>query len=370
MANLWLPFPRPSSWNGVLIMRKLPDDKYGPEQSFVEGTRQWAPRLEWKLRVALLLLRGVLAPALLVSWGGALYALGSDWRSRLQTIPGPGNQDEKTGEKRPALSFVPPVAMLILTLLLIYMVGTLLTLIGMSRQSFLGKADGNITTQTLVLGGIHAALRYRVSQHAHDRAFALGGILTGLGVSLSKPDYKEPLSETCRVFLEKLIAWGSSCVALIVDAGSRDIPGAPSWVPNWDRLPCPWVSLKYTAGRYMGMIPLDPSDPGSRPAIRILSSKLILPGKLLGRIYFKPCFTEVNLNLAIIDTEPMVMQPCLRDLILWAEYAPDPMPGFVPMDVWTNELCHNGSISKVVDHTYRPGAPETCRFRSLEPNRM
>ena len=118
--------------------------------------------------MALLLLRGVLAPASLVGWGGVLYALGSDWRFRLQTIPGPGNQDDKTGEKRTALSFVPPVAMLILTLLLVYMVGTLLTLIGMRWQSFLGKADGNITTQTLVLGGIHAALRYRVSRDAHD----------------------------------------------------------------------------------------------------------------------------------------------------------------------------------------------------------
>ena len=134
---------------------------------------------------------------------------------------------------------------------------------------------------TVVLSGLHVALRERNCTDPRDRAFAMFGILQSLGASFSAPNMQGTVGQTHRRFLEKTLRWQPYSLAMIVDAG-YPIDDAPSWVPNW-MISCPskWLTWRYTIGSRMSAtkVPV-------RSDIVVDGNKLTLRGRSEGQICF------------------------------------------------------------------------------------
>lgn len=83
-----------------------------------------------------------------------------------------------------------------------------------------------------LFSGIMRALRLRNATVPQDRAFALHGVFSRLGLHQSLPDYSKSLGRVYQDLFVKLVAWEPALVNLLLDTGNR-LPGAPSWVPDW-----------------------------------------------------------------------------------------------------------------------------------------
>lgn len=134
-------------------------------------------------------------------------------------------------------------------------------------------------SETQVLSAIHIALRERACTDPRDRSFALFGILQSLGVATPQPDVQGTVGETYRLFLQTLLAWQPSSLAMVIDAGCPTKDG-PSWVPNF-MFPSPsiWLTARYTIGsrtsatwRYV------------RPSSAVHDNELRLPGDFKGAV--------------------------------------------------------------------------------------
>lgn len=141
------------------------------------------------------------------------------------------------------------------------------------------KRDTSSGTQ--VLSGIHVALRERACTNPLDRSFALFGILRSLGASLSRPDVQGAVGETYRLFLQSLLTWQPSSLAMIVDAGYPTEDG-PSWVPNW-MFPSPsaWLTRRYTIGS-----PTSATQQTARSFFAVYGNELRLQGQFKGAVCF------------------------------------------------------------------------------------
>lgn len=79
------------------------------------------------------------------------------------------------------------------------------------------------------------ALRERQSHRPHDRAYALGGVLSRFGVRLDPPDYSKSSREVYKELFSSLIQWRPSLINLLIDVGPLE-PNVPSWVPDWSHV--------------------------------------------------------------------------------------------------------------------------------------
>ena len=132
-----------------------------------------------------------------------------------------------------------------------------------------------------VLGAIQVALRERTCTEPQDRAFALIGILKSFGATPSPAILGNPTSETYRRFLQDLLQWDSTAVAMIADAGFAP-DGWPSWVPQWGSKPASsWLTWRYIVGSRVHAARVLP-----KPYYKIANSRLQLKGKCKGSIYF------------------------------------------------------------------------------------
>ena len=132
-----------------------------------------------------------------------------------------------------------------------------------------------------VLGAIQIALRERTCTEPQDRAFALIGILKSFGATPSPAILDNPTSGTYRCFLEDLLQWDSTAVAMIADAGFAP-DGWPSWVPQWGSKPASsWLTWRYIVGSRVHAARVLP-----KPYYKIANSRLQLKGKCKGSIYF------------------------------------------------------------------------------------
>jgi hypothetical protein len=83
-----------------------------------------------------------------------------------------------------------------------------------------------------LFSGIMRALRLRNATVPQDRAFALHGVFSRLGLHQPLPDYSKSLGSVYQDLFVRLVAWEPALVNLLLDTGNR-LPGAPSWVPDW-----------------------------------------------------------------------------------------------------------------------------------------
>jgi len=179
---------------------------------------------------------------------------------------------------------------------------------------------------------IHSILRHRTSSQAHDRWFALGGILASRGRSLPIPNYHLSLDEVYHSVMETLMAWRPAFVALIIDAGSPRSTTASSWVPRLDTLPNDnsWLTNSYTAGNCDTIpIPLDRvrGISGTEPPVAVFGNKLTLFGACQGSIGYKTCMKSVDPEMGdiLFNTEgiaysPLAANPSFQSLIQWAQH--------------------------------------------------
>jgi hypothetical protein len=82
---------------------------------------------------------------------------------------------------------------------------------------------------------LHRAVRTRSATDPKDKAYAMYGILKGLGSSLSNPDYSKSVWQIYLGFFLDLLNWGQS-LNLILDGGLPGLQNAPSWLPDWSAI--------------------------------------------------------------------------------------------------------------------------------------
>lgn len=87
-------------------------------------------------------------------------------------------------------------------------------------------------TKVSLFSGIMRALRLRKATVPQDRAFAIYGVFSRLGLRQPLPDYSKSLGRIYQDLFVRLVAWEPALVNLLLDTGNR-LPGAPSWVPDW-----------------------------------------------------------------------------------------------------------------------------------------
>jgi hypothetical protein len=93
--------------------------------------------------------------------------------------------------------------------------------------------DGTAASTETTFRGVINAIRDRDASEPKDRAFAVYGVLQGLGVDLGEPDYDKPLGKIYETLFRALLAREPALIRLIVDAPSPTPQEAPSWVPDW-----------------------------------------------------------------------------------------------------------------------------------------
>ncbi|KAH8893993.1 hypothetical protein GQ53DRAFT_858553 [Thozetella sp. PMI_491] len=149
-------------------------------------------------------------------------------------------------------------------------------------------SDLQQTDTAAILDEIRGALRERDSSRHHDRAFALGGILTLCGASPIPTNYSLGVGHTYQALLEQLLSWQSSSLIMLLDAGGPSRPDRPTWVPNWEQglKPNRWLSVKYRLGSSAAnATPLKGS-----PTFKISGSLLQLRGQRIGEVVFRTNF--------------------------------------------------------------------------------
>jgi hypothetical protein len=82
---------------------------------------------------------------------------------------------------------------------------------------------------------LHRAVRTRSATDPKDKAYAMYGILKGLGSSLSNPDYSKSVLQIYLGFFLDLLNWGQS-LNLILDSGLPGLQNAPYWLPDWSAI--------------------------------------------------------------------------------------------------------------------------------------
>lgn len=95
------------------------------------------------------------------------------------------------------------------------------------------KPNDKSSPLDLFLQAIAHAIKFRKVADAKDRAYALYGVLRSQGVRLSKPDYRQSESTVYYHLYCDLLYWDRASLAFLMDAGITEMPGKPSWVPDW-----------------------------------------------------------------------------------------------------------------------------------------
>ncbi|KAI1406093.1 heterokaryon incompatibility protein-domain-containing protein [Hypoxylon fuscum] len=156
--------------------------------------------------------------------------------------------------------------------------------------------DGGNETKTVagnLMEGIVHTLRQRKATVSHDKSFGLHGVLESLGLRFAKLKYDNSQGQTYHELLLDLLHWSPAAVVLLLDAGAAgqreyddEMQGAPSWVPNWNRIP----PIPAISGQFF----LDASHRnmdatlGSRPKFKLGSSsrQLLVRGHWKGHIRY------------------------------------------------------------------------------------
>ena len=281
MAHVWLLFPRPVHPSLAVAQSAVlcDDNMVSPKTSFLERTTRWQLHKRIQRRRPVLISMALLSTLALVAlscWGGTTYVL-----VKMVMICG---RLGKTGE-----GMILCLALLLFWLLFIFVAilvrQPIRVVLGMQRRGLVKSYVATEGQTASLMSGIHVALRDRVIQRPHDRAFALGGILSILGVPLPKPSYQDSVGQAYQALMSRLIAWDPCCTAMLVDAGYPALPGAPSWVPNWSRRPpSHWLSSWYIAGDTDKVVFPDRRDI-SRPSVD--AGKLKILGKPHGVVTFR-----------------------------------------------------------------------------------
>lgn len=112
------------------------------------------------------------------------------------------------------------------------------------------ETDSQENTDTL-LEGIIQTLRQRQATDPKDKSYAMYGVMRTVGIHLFELDYHKSQGQIYHELLLNLLRWHSLAIVLLLDAGtspkrSRDMDDAPSWVPDWNKLPPkPTISASY-----------------------------------------------------------------------------------------------------------------------------
>jgi hypothetical protein len=161
-------------------------------------------------------------------------------------------------------------------------------LCGNARRD-LHKLDSQASETDAPLNAIRAALRERKSSNPHDRAFALFGVLRGLGVSTSQVNYQQPVHQTYQNLFQDLLAWTPDALIILADVNLETHVNGPSWVPNWAAItPNPWLSSRYI----LQDAELDQGRRVRNPMFWIKDSTLNVQGHVEGFVRFQVGFDK------------------------------------------------------------------------------
>jgi hypothetical protein len=118
--------------------------------------------------------------------------------------------------------------------------------------------------------------RYRGAQLAHDKVYALWGVLTLMGVKLSPPDYTKPVRSVYQEVTLACFACDRDLDVLYQVTGLPSKHGLPSWVPDLSNTKAP-PTLMFEAFHASGSAPI-------RWQISNSNNELYLSGRVVDRI--------------------------------------------------------------------------------------
>ncbi|KAK1830485.1 heterokaryon incompatibility protein-domain-containing protein [Podospora conica] len=180
-----------------------------------------------------------------------------------------------------------------------------------------------------VIAGLHIALRHRLCQSSHDKAIALGGILSTLGMPMPRPSYQDSVGHTYLDLMSRMIKWNSDFTAMLVDAGSQTLSDAPSWVPNWScQPPSFWLSSRYIAGgvesRCFGVY--DWLYCSELPEASVDINKLSIFGASYGAVGYRTPPLATDFRTRPRSDDPETVPPVMEAFISWTQQPGIPTP--------------------------------------------
>lgn len=148
-----------------------------------------------------------------------------------------------------------------------------------------------VNSTNAMVNGIWTTLRNRECSKAHDKSFALSGILTRCGASPAHPDYSRSIQQTYEALFRDLLAWNQASLAMFLDAGIRNADvGWPSWVPNWEKLGHnAWLIDRYRLDGAENATPAESTQTAS-----VSGGDMMLRGQAMGATISYAKFTGIR----------------------------------------------------------------------------
>ena len=299
LFSIWLSITRPVVWNGQEI-RKLPSV---PSRMLNEWSVNAYRKVVFTRRRLELFKQVVRISLPLLAWA-ALVALviSMFYRSSSNFI------------------FIFPAVIFFLgfcgcTLLLLYLV--IMGVLAL-RTEYEAEQQGERREQSNVLIGIIHALQERQASVAKDKSFAMYGVLSSLGITVSQPDYKDQLGLVYQKLLTDLVTWRPAMISLLIDIGTT-LPNTPSWVPDWSTIHGRrWLQPQYLFDNFEDIDRFNKST--SDLQVTISGNELAVPARTIGCLTFAHgSFARVNVEELEDDNSPSVsaLQTTLYILSHW-----------------------------------------------------
>lgn len=136
------------------------------------------------------------------------------------------------------------------------------------------------TTQNIEpMEAVIQALRERHCDRAHDKAYALYGVLRSYGIILPSPDYGKSPGQVYKDLFIRLVQRRRFLINLLIDVGPQQL-GLPSWVPDWSNI----QERFWLDPRYVYSYLKDEEDSGAQAGVAISDDTVVLQGAILGTV--------------------------------------------------------------------------------------